>query len=323
MRRQVNRAFRGQAHRPDFTITRSFWAALWLCVAVVISGCNSSDSSSEASGPCDRWYNKNAPKCSAPPARIQSLSAPKWENNNYTSDSNGAIDDAFSREPTPTPEPEPTPRYKGVMANALEVWEETGHQARRSRAIQRAFAQLTEQDVQESLTAILSGRRLDAEVAMALLTLRYTADGEWRLLEEAYRQLFRSVPELASNPAYLLEHAVSLLKLENYRASLAEARVAETYFRALPAGQLTLEHRARLAECRAWASEGLSRQSEATGVSDEELRELDMLALRAWDEYIALLQKSPKNTPNLEERLRISRDHRSYLNDSLEVAGGK
>ena len=143
---------------------------------------------------------------------------------------------------------------------------------------------------------------MDAEVAIALLTLNYTSKQDWRLLEDAYRQLFRAVPELASDPAYLLEHAVALLKLEEYRASLDEARTAETYFRALPAGQRTLEHRARLAECRAWASEGLSRKSEAAGVSDAELRELDLLALRAWDSYITLLLQMPPSTPGLEEK---------------------
>lgn len=258
----------------------------------------------------------------APPVRPQSLGGPKWEARGPGIGSGGPLEDALTPPPTAAPTEAPTPRYKGVMAQAVAVWEETRHQLRRQRAVEQAFAEMTDQDVQEAFAAVVAGRRPDAEVGIALLTLHFTRIEAWRLLEDAYRQLFRSAPELSTDPLYLLEHALSLLKLERYREALTEVGAAETHFRGLPTGRQTLAHRARVAECRAWATEGLARQSEALGTSDADLRQLDLQALRAWEGYVALVRQLPSDTPGLEERLTQSLDHLQYLRESIAIAEG-
>ena len=157
--------------------------------------------------------------------------------------------------------------------------------------MEEVLPDMTAGDVTRAMEAIKSGKRLEAEVGIALITGYYSPQKEWAKIEDAYKEFFKNVPELRFAPQYILEHAWTLYKLGKFDKSLARTEDAEKYFNNLSEGQSTFEFRARLLECRAWASEGRYRASVSKG-EDDNIQELwRRRAVQAWEALINLLEQ--------------------------------
>lgn len=241
-----------------------------------------------------------------PPNRPRSLSNPAWA----TADSlvnTAAVVDAPKAAATPTPTPVPD-ALTGAIAKIVEKYRQTERSTERERAVQSALPDLTEKDITEALKAISLGRRLEAEVGMAVITGYYTNLKEWPKIDDAYKQLFQNVPELRFDPTHLLEHAWTLMKMGQFQKSIDRATEAERYFSNLTAGQSTELHRARVIECRAWSYEGLFRDAVAKG-NDEDTALYRKRTVKEWEDFKDLLAPLTATDKSAAERISLADDH--------------
>ncbi len=242
-----------------------------------------------------------------PPSRIRELRKPDWKTK---ADYPQVAEDTAKPsviEPTPTIPAELAP--EGAFAIVLDRYKNTTRASERARAVEEVVPDMTAGDVTRALEGIRSGRRLDAEVGMALITAYYTPLKEWSKILDAYKELFKNVPELRFDPRHILEHAWTLYKLGKYEEALARAEEAETYFHNLAEGQSTLEFRARLLECKAWCYEGQYRNSVAQGEDDDVVALWRSRALQAWEAYRDLLKPYEDKGRSYAERVAKAEDH--------------
>lgn len=242
-----------------------------------------------------------------PPSRIRELRKPDWKTKADLPPRLESPSQAPRVEATPEIVPEESP--EGAFAIVLERYKNTTRANERARAVEEVVPDMTAGDVTRALEGIKSGKRLDAEVGMALITAYYTPLKEWSKILDAYKELFKNVPELRFDPRYILEHAWTLYKLGEYEKALKRTEDAELHFDNLAKGRSTLEFRARLLECRAWCYEGLYRKSIAQGGDDETVALWRSRALQAWTAYRDLLKPHENEGTRIKERLAMAEDH--------------
>jgi tetratricopeptide (TPR) repeat protein len=256
-----------------------------------------------ASG-CDAFGSKDE----VPPSRPRALGQPEWQTGDGKATGAGSAAPVAAASPTPGAD-EVAPEAQGAVAKVLERFRSTERVNERARVVDAALADMTLKDINEALKAINSGRRLEAEVGIALVIGYYTRQKEWTKIDDAFRQFFQAVPELRFDPSYILEHGWTLMKMGQFQKSIDKTWEAEKYFQNLAPGQPTLEFRARLLECRAWSSEGLFRESVAKGADDDETALWRQRAVQAWEAYRDLLQPMAEKDKSIADRVALAEDH--------------
>lgn len=242
----------------------------------------------------------------APPNRVRSLNRPGWASPDQDNKTSAVVDVAKTEAvATPTPAPE---GFAGIVGRLIDKYRQTERGQERERAVQSALPDVTEKDVAEAVRATQSGKRLEAEVGMAIITGYYTNLKEWRKIEEQYKNLFIAVPELRFDPTHLLEHAWAMMKLGTFQKSVERATEAERYFSNLPTGVDPTLHRARVLECRAWSYEGLFRESVAKG-NDEDTALYRERAIKEWEDFRDLLKPLTASNKEIADRVALAEDH--------------
>ncbi len=242
-----------------------------------------------------------------PPSRVRELRKPDWKTK---ADLPKAIEEPSAvviQDATPALEEEAV--IEGAFAIVLDRYKTTTRASERARVVEEVVPDMTAGDVTRALEGIKSGKRLDAEVGMALITAYYTPLKEWGKILDAYKELFNNVPELRFDPRHILEHAWTLYKLGKFEKAIARTQDAEIYFHNLAEGQSTLEFRARLLECRAWCYEGSYRKSISQGDDDETVALWRSRALQAWKAYRDLLKPHAEEGRRYAERVAMAEDH--------------
>ena len=242
-----------------------------------------------------------------PPSRVRELRKPDWKTKEDLPKKLEEPSQVVQTAGTPMIEEEQTP--EGAFAIVLDRYKTTTRASERARAVEEVVPDMTAGDVTRALEGVKSGKRLDAEVGMALITAYYTPLKEWGKILDAYKELFKNVPELRFDPRYILEHAWTLYKLGEYEKAIKRTEDAELHFDNLTKGQSTLEFRARLLECRAWCYEGSYRKSVSQGDDDETVALWRSRALQAWEAYRDLLKPHEKEGRRFEERIAMAEDH--------------
>lgn len=241
-----------------------------------------------------------------PPSRVRSLNKPGWASPDQDNKTSAVVDAPKS---TTTATPTPTPEgYAGIVGKLIDKYRQTERGQERERAVQSALPDVTEKDVNEAIRATQSGKRLEAEVGMAIITGYYTNLKEWRKIEEQYKNLFIAVPELRFDPTHLIEHAWALMKMGTFQKSVERATEAERYFSNLPNGADPTLHRARVLECRAWSYEGLFRESVAKG-NDEDTALYRERAIKEWEDFRDLLKPLTGSNKEVADRVALAEDH--------------
>lgn len=257
------------------------------------------------------------PPREAAPSRVRSVRQPDWTT--VQENDGGAVEalqDVAAQKKVPAAAPTPEPEIRGLVGSVLAVYEQSFLVSRRTAAVKSAVPKMTEADVSEAYKAILSGKRLRAEVGIALLTGYYSEKEAWDEIDRAYGQLFDQVPELSVDPRYILERAIANMKSGRYQDALDMALQADKYFRQLPVGQSSLYHQARLAECQAWSYEGLARQAIKQVGSEEQVTKLENRAIESWRTYITLMRAQPERDDTVAEQIKQAEDRVRTLQQS-------
>lgn len=242
----------------------------------------------------------------APPNRPRTLNKPGWASPESLINTAAVVD---APNAAATPQPTPTPEaLGGIVAKIVEKYRLTERTIERERSVQTALPDMTEKDVTEAVKAISLGRRLEAEVGMALITGYYTNLKDWLKIEDAYKQLFQSVPELRFSPKHLVEHAWTLMKMGQFQKSIDRANEAERFFTNLAPGESTILHRARVMECRAWSYEGLFRDAVAKS-NDDDTTLYRKRAVKEWEDFRDLLKPLVDTSKDIADRVAVAEDH--------------
>lgn len=268
-----------------------YYVGLVLAVQTVLSGCSELGMFQEEQ----------------PPNRPRILNKPEWATRESLTDSKEVIDTPKPIDITPSPTPmEET--LKGAVAKLAEKYRHTERALERQRALELIMPDVTEKDLAEATKAIQLGRRLEAEVGLAILVAWNTNTKEWSKIEDAYKQAFQAVPELRFDPSHLIEFAWATMKMGQFQKAFDRANEAERNFANLPQGQDTIRHRARVIECRAWSAEGLFRDAVAKG-DDEAVALQKQRAIQEWEAFKALLEPYEGKDKELNEKLTLADDH--------------
>lgn len=242
-----------------------------------------------------------------PPNRPRILNRPEWATKESLADTKEVVDTSVPVDITPSPTPTEE-LLSGAVAKLVDKYRHTERALERQRALELIMPDVTEKDLAEANKAIQLGRRLEAEVGIAILVAWYTNSKEWQKIEDTYKQAFQAVPELRFDPSHLIEFSWATMKLGQFQKALDRASDAERNFANLASGQDTVRHRARVIECRAWSAEGLFRDAVARG-DDEAVALQKQRAIQEWEAFKTLIESYPTKDKEMTAKLTLADDH--------------